>query len=97
MATASFKLSSLTAPPRSQKISGFSKILGGVKILGGDSKSSEKFLKIRKGFKYFKVVSNIEKGFKKLCILLMAGLQFRYAHVYTSFTFNKLDTVWDFY
>ena len=27
----------------------------------------------------------------------MAGLKFRYAHVYTSFTFNKLDTVWDFH
>ena len=69
MTTSSFRLSSLTAPLRFQNFGGFQKFLGGAKILGGDSKSLEEFLKIRRGFKYY--------------ILLMAGLQFRYAHVYT--------------
>ena len=51
MATASFRLSSLTE--------GFKKFFGGVKILGGDSKNSEEFLKIWRGFKYVRGVSQI--------------------------------------
>ena len=87
MATASFRLSSLAAPPRSQKFGGFSEIFGrGEKLLEG-------ILKVRglsknpEGFQIF------QRGFKNY-ILLMAALQFRYAHVYTSFTLINWAPCW---
>ena len=55
MATASFKLS----PQDPKNSEGFQKSLGGMKNSWRGSKSSEEFLKIRRGFKHFREVSKI--------------------------------------
>ena len=85
MATA--RLFSLTVSPRSQQFREFSKIFGkGEKFLEG-------IVKVRGVSKNSSGFQIFQRGFKNY-ILLMAGLQFQHAHVYTSFTFNKLGTVW---